>query len=90
MPALAEILVAMPPRDFWDSTLGAGPLAGKKFDRMLRSHAAARAGRARAVWFHHTGAASARHGDARGRSFAALGPFKLEQPIVDVVWISAR
>ena len=36
MTALAEILGAMQRRDFWDPAAGAGLLAGKKFDRMLR------------------------------------------------------
>lgn len=36
MRALGEILVAMQRRDFWDPAVGAGLLAGRKFDRMLR------------------------------------------------------
>lgn len=34
--ALAEILVTLERKDFWDPALGAGLLAGKKFDALLR------------------------------------------------------
>ncbi|MBK9036666.1 MAG: patatin-like phospholipase family protein [Myxococcales bacterium] len=34
--ALAEVLVGLDRRDFWDPTLGLGLLAGRKFDALLR------------------------------------------------------
>ncbi len=36
MAGLAEILVRLQRKDFWDPAPGAGLLAGKKFDRLLR------------------------------------------------------
>ena len=36
MPELAERLTALARDDFWDPAFGAGLLAGKKFDRLLR------------------------------------------------------